>query len=84
MRDPADPGRLVKPATPVAPSTVLRRLTRFPLGLLGGVLAGATLAAAVLAPVLAPAAPTAVFLASDAAAYYTGQVLGPNGGDVMP
>ena len=29
-------------------------------------------------------APTAVFLASDAAAYYTGQVLGPNGGDVMP
>src|SRR5215204_2149562 len=29
-------------------------------------------------------APTAVFLASDDAAYYTGQVLGPNGGDVMP
>ena len=29
-------------------------------------------------------APTAVFLASEAAAYYTGQVLGPNGGDVMP
>jgi 3-oxoacyl-[acyl-carrier protein] reductase len=29
-------------------------------------------------------APTAVFLASDEAAYYTGQVLGPNGGDVMP
>lgn len=28
--------------------------------------------------------PTAVFLASDDAAYYTGQVLGPNGGDVMP
>ena len=26
-------------------------------------------------------APTAVFLASDDAAYYTGQVLGPNGGD---
>jgi 3-oxoacyl-[acyl-carrier protein] reductase len=29
-------------------------------------------------------APTAVFLASDDAAYYTGQVLGPIGGDVMP
>lgn len=29
-------------------------------------------------------APTAVFLASDDGAYYTGQVLGPNGGDVMP
>jgi 3-oxoacyl-[acyl-carrier protein] reductase len=29
-------------------------------------------------------APTAIFLASDDAAYYTGQVLGPNGGDVMP
>jgi 3-oxoacyl-[acyl-carrier protein] reductase len=29
-------------------------------------------------------APTAVFLASDDASYYTGQVLGPNGGDVMP
>ena len=29
-------------------------------------------------------APTAVFLASEDAAYYTGQVLGPNGGDVMP
>jgi 3-oxoacyl-[acyl-carrier protein] reductase len=29
-------------------------------------------------------APTAVFLASEEAAYYTGQVLGPNGGDVMP
>ena len=28
-------------------------------------------------------APTAVFLASDAATYYTGQTLGPNGGDVM-
>jgi hypothetical protein len=25
-----------------------------------------------------------VFLASDDASYYTGQVLGPNGGDVMP
>lgn len=29
-------------------------------------------------------APTAVFLASDAATYYVGQILGPNGGDVMP
>jgi 3-oxoacyl-[acyl-carrier protein] reductase len=29
-------------------------------------------------------APTAVFLVSDDATYYTGQVLGPNGGDVMP
>jgi 3-oxoacyl-[acyl-carrier protein] reductase len=28
-------------------------------------------------------APTAVFLASDAASYYVGQTLGPNGGDVM-
>jgi len=28
-------------------------------------------------------APTAVFLASDAATYYVGQILGPNGGDVM-
>jgi len=28
-------------------------------------------------------APTAVFLASDDASYYVGQVLGPNGGDVM-
>jgi 3-oxoacyl-[acyl-carrier protein] reductase len=28
-------------------------------------------------------APTAVFLASAAASYYTGQTLGPNGGDVM-
>jgi 3-oxoacyl-[acyl-carrier protein] reductase len=28
-------------------------------------------------------APTAVFLASDASTYYTGQTLGPNGGDVM-
>jgi 3-oxoacyl-[acyl-carrier protein] reductase len=28
-------------------------------------------------------APTAVFLASDDATYYVGQVLGPNGGDVM-
>ncbi len=28
-------------------------------------------------------APTAVFLASDAATYYVGQTLGPNGGDVM-
>ena len=27
--------------------------------------------------------PTAVFLASDDASYYVGQVLGPNGGDVM-
>lgn len=27
--------------------------------------------------------PTAVFLASDAASYYVGQTLGPNGGDVM-
>jgi 3-oxoacyl-[acyl-carrier protein] reductase len=29
-------------------------------------------------------APTAVFLASDAATNYVGQILGPNGGDVMP
>ncbi|MDB5059922.1 MAG: short-chain dehydrogenase/reductase [Chloroflexi bacterium] len=29
-------------------------------------------------------APTAVFLASDAASFYVGQILGPNGGDVMP
>jgi 3-oxoacyl-[acyl-carrier protein] reductase len=29
-------------------------------------------------------APTAVFLASDGAAYYAGQTLCPNGGDVMP
>jgi 3-oxoacyl-[acyl-carrier protein] reductase len=28
-------------------------------------------------------APTAVFLASDAATYYCGQTLCPNGGDVM-
>jgi 3-oxoacyl-[acyl-carrier protein] reductase len=28
-------------------------------------------------------APTAVFLASDDATYYVGQILGPNGGDVM-
>lgn len=28
-------------------------------------------------------APTAVFLASNASTYYTGQTLGPNGGDVM-
>ncbi len=28
-------------------------------------------------------APTAVFLASDDASYYVGQILGPNGGDVM-
>jgi 3-oxoacyl-[acyl-carrier protein] reductase len=28
-------------------------------------------------------APTAVFLASDAAGYYAGQTLCPNGGDVM-
>jgi 3-oxoacyl-[acyl-carrier protein] reductase len=28
-------------------------------------------------------APTAVFLASSASSYYTGQTLGPNGGDVM-
>ena len=28
-------------------------------------------------------APTAVFLAGDEATYYTGQTLGPNGGDVM-
>jgi len=28
-------------------------------------------------------APTAVFLASEASTYYTGQTLGPNGGDVM-
>lgn len=27
--------------------------------------------------------PTAIFLASDDASYYVGQVLGPNGGDVM-
>ncbi len=33
---------------------------------------------------VAEVAPTAVFLASDDAAYYTGQTLGPNGGDVMP
>jgi 3-oxoacyl-[acyl-carrier protein] reductase len=32
----------------------------------------------------ADVAPTAVFLASDAAAYYAGQTLCPNGGDVMP
>lgn len=32
----------------------------------------------------ADVAPTALFLASDAAAYYTGQTLCPNGGDVMP
>ncbi len=29
-------------------------------------------------------APTAVFLASDDSSYYVGQILGPNGGDVMP
>jgi len=29
-------------------------------------------------------APTAMFLASSAADYYTGQTRGPNGGDVMP
>lgn len=29
-------------------------------------------------------APTVLFLASAAASYYVGQVLGPNGGDVMP
>lgn len=29
-------------------------------------------------------APTAVFLASDDASYYVGQILGPNGGDAMP
>jgi hypothetical protein len=28
-------------------------------------------------------APTAVFLASSDADYYTGQTLGPNGGEVM-
>ncbi len=28
-------------------------------------------------------APTAVFLAPDDATYYVGQILGPNGGDVM-
>ena len=32
---------------------------------------------------VAEVAPTAVFLASDDGAYYTGQTLGPNGGDVM-
>ncbi|HET7036913.1 MAG TPA: 3-oxoacyl-ACP reductase family protein [Thermomicrobiaceae bacterium] len=32
---------------------------------------------------VAEVAPTAVFLASDAASYYVGQTLGPNGGDVM-
>lgn len=32
---------------------------------------------------VAEVAPTAVFLASDDASYYTGQTLGPNGGDVM-
>ncbi len=29
-------------------------------------------------------APTAVFLASEESSYYVGQILGPNGGDVMP
>ncbi len=29
-------------------------------------------------------APTAVFLASEGASYYVGQILGPNGGDAMP
>lgn len=32
---------------------------------------------------VAEIAPTAVFLASTAATYYVGQILGPNGGDVM-
>jgi 3-oxoacyl-[acyl-carrier protein] reductase len=33
---------------------------------------------------IAEVVPTAIFLASDDASYYVGQVLGPNGGDVMP
>jgi 3-oxoacyl-[acyl-carrier protein] reductase len=52
----------------ITPEWKAMKLAELPLGRFGTV---------------AEVAPTAIFLASDAASYYTGQTLGPNGGDVM-
>jgi len=51
-----------------SPDWTARKLAELPIGRFGQV---------------AEVAPTAVFLASEDAAYYVGQTLGPNGGDVM-